>query len=129
LYLHFDTTGCLKLTSNEICHVLQVGFDAGDGVNYFALPASRTSEIINVTSMSNVNIPGLFMFRVDSAGIKQGGCNTNGKVCKFSGRVFQQTVGIPMGTNCPPLLTDLFLYSYEADFIQGLLKKNEKKLA
>jgi hypothetical protein len=37
--------------------------------------------------------------------------------------------GIPMGTNCSPLLADLFLYSYEADFIQGLLKKNEKKLA
>ena len=37
--------------------------------------------------------------------------------------------GIPMGTNCAPLLADLFLYSYEADFIQGLLKKNEKKLA
>ena len=34
-----------------------------------------------------------------------------------------------MGTNCAPLLTDLFLYSYEADCIQGLLKKNEKKLA
>jgi hypothetical protein len=36
---------------------------------------------------------------------------------------------IPMGTNCAPLLADLFLYSYEADFIQRLLKKNEKKLA
>ena len=47
----------------------------------------------------------------------------------FGGRVFQQTVGIPMGTNCVPLLADLFLYSYEADLIQGLLKKNEKKLA
>jgi hypothetical protein len=34
-----------------------------------------------------------------------------------------------MGTNCAPLLADLFLYSYEADFIQGLLKKIEKKLA
>jgi len=34
-----------------------------------------------------------------------------------------------MGTNCAPLLTDLFLYSYEADLIQGRLKKNEKKLA
>jgi uncharacterized protein YaeQ len=34
-----------------------------------------------------------------------------------------------MGTNCVPLLADLFLYSYEADFIQGFLKKNEKKLA
>ena len=47
----------------------------------------------------------------------------------FGGRVFQQTVSIPMGTNCAPLLTDLFLYSYEADFIQALLKKNENKLA
>ena len=46
----------------------------------------------------------------------------------FSGRVFQQTFGIPMGTNCAPLLSDLFLYSYEAHFIQGLIKKNEKKL-
>ena len=35
-----------------------------------------------------------------------------------------------MGTNCAPLLADLFLYLYEADFIvQGLHKKNQKKLA
>jgi hypothetical protein len=34
-----------------------------------------------------------------------------------------------MGTNCAPLLADLYLYSYEADLIQGHLKKNEKKLA
>jgi hypothetical protein len=47
----------------------------------------------------------------------------------LGGRVFQQTVGIPIGTNCAPLLADLFLYSHEADFIQGLLKKKEKKLA
>ena len=33
-----------------------------------------------------------------------------------------------MGTNCATLLADLFLYSYEADFIQGLLQKHEKKL-
>ena len=33
----------------------------------------------------------------------------------LSWRVFQQTVGIPMGKNCAPLLADLFLYSYEAD--------------
>ena len=47
----------------------------------------------------------------------------------FGGRVFQQSVGIPMSTNCVHLLADLFLYWYEADFIQGLLKKNEKTLA
>ena len=36
----------------------------------------------------------------------------------FGGRVFQQAVGMPMGTNCAPLLTDVFLYSHEADFIE-----------
>jgi len=45
------------------------------------------------------------------------------------GRVYQQTIGIPMGTNCAPLLADLFLHSYEADFIADLIKKNEKHLA
>ena len=34
-----------------------------------------------------------------------------------------------MGTNCASLLADLFLYSYEADFIQGLLNDNEKQLS
>jgi len=42
---------------------------------------------------------------------------------------FQQTVGIPAGTNCAPLLAALFPYSYKADFMKGLLKKNEKKLS
>ena len=46
----------------------------------------------------------------------------------FDRRVFQQTVGIPVGINSAPLLAVLFLYSYEADFIQELLKKNEKNL-
>ena len=33
-----------------------------------------------------------------------------------------------MAINCPPLLADLFLYSYEVDFMQRLCKKNERKL-
>ena len=47
----------------------------------------------------------------------------------FAGKVFQQTVGIPMGTNCVPLLVDIFLYSYEADFIHSLLSTGRKQLA
>jgi hypothetical protein len=35
----------------------------------------------------------------------------------FGDQVFQQSVGIPIGTNCAPLLADLFLYSYEAEFV------------
>ena len=47
----------------------------------------------------------------------------------FAGKVFQQTVGIPMGTNCAPLLADIFLYLYEADFIQSLFSTGKKHLA
>ena len=34
-----------------------------------------------------------------------------------------------MGTNCAPLLADIFLYSYEAEFIQSLLSTDRKRLA
>ena len=46
----------------------------------------------------------------------------------FGGKVFPQIVGIPMGTNCAPLLADIFLYSYEAEFIQSLLSTGKKKI-
>ena len=38
-------------------------------------------------------------------------------------------VGIPMGTNCAPLLADLFLYSYENEFLDNLIKEGKRKLA
>ena len=47
----------------------------------------------------------------------------------FAGKVFQQIIGIPMDTNCASLLADIFLYSYEAEFIQSLLSTGKKRLA
>ena len=47
----------------------------------------------------------------------------------FGGKVFQQIVGIPMGTNCAALLANIFLYSYEAEFIQSFLSTGKKKIA
>ena len=32
-------------------------------------------------------------------------------------QVFKQTVGIPMGTDCAPLLADLFLFFYEYNYV------------
>ena len=45
------------------------------------------------------------------------------------GEVFQQVIGIPMGTNCAPLLADIFLYSYEAEFIQTLIRSGKRHSA
>ena len=48
---------------------------------------------------------------------------------EFGGRIFQQTIGIPMDANCAPLLADSFLCSYEAEFVQNLLKAGKTHLA
>jgi len=70
----------------------------------------------NKTKYTEDNIVNMINFLIDNIFIK------------FGGRIFQQTVGIPMGTNCAPLLADLFLRSCEADVVQEL-RKGEKKLA
>ena len=52
----------------------QVGFDAGDGIRYFAVPSSQTDEIINIADTSNVGIPGMWIFRIDGQEVVAGGC-------------------------------------------------------
>ena len=47
---------------------------------------------------------------------------------RFGGQLFQQMVGIPMGTNCVPLLADLFLYSYENECLDKLVRKAKESL-
>ena len=42
----------------------QVGFNAGDQVNYFNTPESQTPAIINITQMSNVNVSGRWIFQI-----------------------------------------------------------------
>ena len=37
----------------------------------------------------------------------------------------RQIVGIPMATNCAPLVADLFLYCYERDFMDSLNHDNQ----
>ena len=43
----------------------------------------------------------------------------------FGTKVYRQTVGIPMGTNCAPLVADLFLFCYERDFMKSLSDSNQ----
>ena len=39
---------------------------------------------------------------------------------RFGTMLYRQVVGIPMGTNCAPLVADLFLFCYERDFMMSL---------
>jgi hypothetical protein len=77
-----------------------------------AINAKHRSELDSPYKYSEADIKSMLGFLVDNIYV-----------------VFQQSDGIPMGTNCAPLLADLLLYSYEAEFVQKLLRDNNKKLA
>ena len=46
---------------------------------------------------------------------------------RFGNSVFRQVIGIPMGTNSAPLLADLFLHTFENDFMLKTMKENMPK--
>ena len=39
---------------------------------------------------------------------------------RFGSKLYRQIVGVPMGTNCAPLVADLFLFCDERDFMLSL---------
>ena len=44
---------------------------------------------------------------------------------RFGSKLYRHIVGIPMGTNCAPLVADLFLFCYERDFMLSLSEDNQ----
>ena len=44
---------------------------------------------------------------------------------RFGLKLYRQIVGIRKGTNCAPLVADLFLFRYERDFILSLSDNNQ----
>ena len=47
---------------------------------------------------------------------------------RFGSKLYRQNVGIPMGTNCAPLVADLFLFCYERDFMLPLSEENQSRV-
>ena len=47
---------------------------------------------------------------------------------RFGSKLYRQMVGIPMGTNCAPLVADLFLFCYERDFMLSLSDNNQTNI-
>ena len=44
---------------------------------------------------------------------------------RFGSKLYRQIVGIPMGTNCAPLVADPFLFCYERDCMLSLSENNQ----
>ena len=63
------------------------------------------------------NICQMIEFPIDNIFVQFGGC------------LFCQMIGIPMGTNCAPLIADLFLYSYENELLDNMIRSGHRRLA
>lgn len=57
----------------------QAGFNAGDGQRYFSIPGSRTADMAEVETTTNVGVPGRWAFRIDDAQVRVGGCSHTSK--------------------------------------------------
>jgi len=62
---------------------VQVGFNEGDGNRSYSLPQSRTKNIINIWTSSNVDQRGRWMYRVDFYDVGPPGCGRTGVQCKL----------------------------------------------
>ena len=75
-----------------------------------------------------------FFFSSDHIGYKLWSCQN---VCddlsylldkiyiRFGNKLYRKIVGIPMGTNCAPLVADLLFFCYEIDFMTSLSDDNQ----
>ena len=43
----------------------------------------------------------------------------------FRNKIYRQIVGIPMGTNCAPYLANIFLHTYEYNYLEKLVKEGK----
>ena len=69
IFLYADlqwTTGDSSLGSRGLGGLIKAlaGYNAGDRINSYTLPGSRTSRIVDIVKTSNVGIPGTWIFKV-----------------------------------------------------------------
>ena len=75
IFLYNSITWTTGTASGGDCNGLggtpaRAGFDAGDGINVHNIEGSCTNDIINVASLTNVGVPGKFIFRVENEQIQ-----------------------------------------------------------
>ena len=44
----------------------QIGFNFGDGENSLTIPQTILDQILNISELTNIGVPGVFVFRLDS---------------------------------------------------------------
>ena len=113
------------LLKSRICSLVHIAFRKKDGsVRYTQIKVTRAQGYFT----QDINGGGDNMYTADHICkiIEFLICNI---FVQFGGRLFHQVIGIPMASNCAPLLADPFLYSYENEFLDNIIKSGHRRLA
>ena len=113
-----------NLSKSRISHLIHNAFRKKNGsARYTHIKVTRSkghfTHNINGNGDSKYTadkICKMFEIFIDTIFVQSGGC------------LFRQLIGIPMGTNCAILLADLFLYSYENEFLYNMIRSGHKRL-
>ena len=62
-------TNYIYSTKGDVPMPATVGLNAGDGSNFTILPHSNTDAVINISSTTNINMTGIWVFQVDQVQI------------------------------------------------------------
>ena len=75
-----------------------VGYNAGDGIVSYTVPESLTYDILRIASTSNVDVPGMWVFRLDEEDVVLPTCDNNpiGKYLKCARNIHQNNIIVPM---------------------------------
>ena len=92
-FLYHDLQWAKPANDSNNDSYAQAGFNAGDGITFETLPYSNTEDIVRLVDESNVNIPGLFAYRVDTDSVDAGGCSDN-----ITTPVFRPRMGSQFGS-------------------------------
>lgn len=107
---HNDPALQLKITSREeVTWVL----DHTEGPHYHGPQDRRTIDYV-VFSVGNMTE--WFSYLIDH------------QYVQFGDRLFRQVYGIPMGTNCAVFVANLYLFTYELEFIRHLADTGNREL-
>ncbi|XP_070554568.1 sushi domain-containing protein 2-like [Ptychodera flava] len=101
----------------------QVGFNAGDGIIYHTVNGSRTADILNIDTWSNVDVIGRLIFRIDDKEIEDGGCNTEGVLSVYPS--FGYMLGGQRIYVSGPCFGDLPVYCKFGEHVVRATKEND----
>ena len=107
-----------NLLKSRISNLVHNAFIKKDGsVRYTHIEVTRSKEYFTHHMYTADNIYQMIEFLINNIFVQFGGC------------LFHQVIGIPMETNCAPLLADHFLYSYENEFSDNIIRSGHRRLA